>query len=335
MSVAIDITGQRFGRLVAIESIHGHGQLRWKCQCDCGKTVVVKSQSLRTGMTKSCGCYNVDVHKMMRKNITGEKFGRLTAVCWHHREGANTYWECTCDCGNATVVSLSSLVSGNTKSCGCYGREQKRNATTKHNKSHERIYRIWIGMNQRCFNPKNTGYKNYGARGIKVCDEWKEFEPFYVWAMSNGYEDNLTIERNDVNQNYCPENCRWATMKEQGNNRRTNRTITYNGITKTITEWSEEFNLKEHVLTDRISRGWDIEKALTTRVADYSMEILYNGEIMTLTKFSKEIGMSRCAVTTRLKRGFSPEEIAKHKYSIATLVRSPKNRIPPSSDNPA
>lgn len=136
----------------------------------------------------------------------------------------------------------------------------------KHGKRHTRIYDIWRSMRQRCYNPNTNRYKNYGGKGIKVCDEWREsFEAFYEWAMANGYADNLTIDRKDTNGNYEPNNCRWVTMKEQQNNRLNNHLETYNGETHTIAEWSEITGIKMCTLWARLKKyGWSIEKALTT-----------------------------------------------------------------------
>lgn len=129
------------------------------------------------------------------------------------------------------------------------------------NKTHgltkTRLYTTWGGMKARC-NDKND--KDYGGRGIKVCDEWQEFEPFYQWALNNGYQDNLTIDRIDVNGDYEPNNCRWATKKEQGRNTRFNRYLTYKGETKTMSEWCEIYNIKQNTASTRIRLGWDLDR---------------------------------------------------------------------------
>lgn len=134
-----------------------------------------------------------------------------------------------------------------------------------HGHKNDRLYNIWARMKQRCENPKLYGYKDYGGRGITVCAEWHEFTPFYDWAMTHGYKENLTIDRIDLNGNYEPSNCRWVTMKVQANNKRRNHLITLNGETHTISEWARITGINKSTIRNRIVLyGWNIEKALTT-----------------------------------------------------------------------
>lgn len=164
---------------------------------------------------------------MKFQDLTGMRFGRLVVVKRAENNKQNrVMWECICDCGKTThPIMAKSLKSGNTQSCGCFHEEQQRKLKTVHGKYGTRLYRIWGGMLTRCTNPKHKDFKHYGGRGITVCAEWKQFDKFYEWAIANGYQENLTVDRKDVNGNYCPENCRWATQYEQVHNRRSSTTL--------------------------------------------------------------------------------------------------------------
>lgn len=203
-------------------------------------------------------------------SLIGKKFHNLTVIDFAYKKNNAKYWLCKCDCGNEKIIQQCHLTSGATHSCGCKKKKQIESMNkerTKHGKRYTRLYKIWCNMKGRCENPKADNYKYYGARGIKVCDIWeKNFENFYNWSIKNGYEENLTIDRIDVNGNYCPENCAWKTIKEQENNRRNNRVLMFNGIEKNVTEWSEELGINRETIYKRLRSGWSIEKTLTTPV---------------------------------------------------------------------
>lgn len=196
------------------------------------------------------------------ENLIGQKFGRLTVLGLSEKKsGRKSYWVCECECGNKKLVRSDCLKRGQVQSCGCMKEEQDKvnlgrtiHGDTPKGKQ-KRLWQTWQGMKQRTSNPNNKAYARYGGRGITVCDEWREsYVAFRDWSLSNGYADNLTIERIDNNGNYEPTNCRWATFKEQCNNRRTNVMIEWNGKTQNIQQWSDETGIPYNVLHDRFHR---------------------------------------------------------------------------------
>lgn len=205
----------------------------------------------------------------------GDIFGRWKVIELDNEKSINDkrgrkYYFCECQCDNKTIKSVrgDSLTSKKSTSCGCYNRERVSESTSKHNSSHSNLYDVWINIKQRCLNQNNPNYKNYGGRGITVCDEWiNDFNNFQEWSITNGYQKGLNIDRIDNNKGYCPENCRFITYAENQNNKRTNAYIEFNNEINTITNWAKKLNMNPRTLITRIDTlNWSVKKALTTPV---------------------------------------------------------------------
>ena len=213
--------------------------------------------------------------------LEGNKFNQLTVIKLDHTEkyiypngvvSNQEYYLCRCDCGKESVVLKSNLKKNHTKSCGCLSKKSASLRFTTHNLQNARLCHVFYSMRRTCL---NKNYKNYCGRGIIICNEWKDnIVNFYNWAMANGYSDDLTIDRIDVNGNYDPSNCRWTTMKVQQRNRRNNRLITFNGETKCVTEWAKELRFNPPILFKRLTKGWSIERALTEKVKIYNKKVM-------------------------------------------------------------
>jgi hypothetical protein len=211
----------------------------------------------------------------MKENLIGQKFGRLTVIARaENNKQGQRMWLCQCDCGKTKdkPVPTYSLKSGKVKSCGCLYFQSNKGRNVTHGKAGTRIYQIWSSMKGRCTNTKNLAFNDYGGRGIEVCEEWRsDFTSFYDWAVSHGYRDDLTLDRIDNNGNYEPSNCRWATYKEQENNRRNNRIIMYENREYTVSQLAKKLNISPAALRWRLENGWNeselsLTPALNNRV---------------------------------------------------------------------
>ena len=262
-------------------------------------------------------------------DLTGQKYGRLLVEergpDIFFPSGKKTRWWCRCDCGNRILVTSNALRTGNTRSCGCLEHDmliERNKNMTDHGDSqpgadYYRLFNVWQKMRQRCEKQYDKQYKYYGGRGIKVCDEWQDYTTFKNWALATGYDVNApkgecTLDRINVNGDYCPDNCRWTDMRTQANNRTNTvyvkddgemiplelfaekygilsatvkkridlgmdplgsdsnhwKYITFNGETHFIKEWAEIVGLRHRTLEERLRRGWTIERALTTPTID-------------------------------------------------------------------
>lgn len=202
-----------------------------------------------------------EVNNMSKSNnLIGQRFGKLTVIerAENNKQG-KTMWKCVCDCGKVKLKPVSSydLKKGKVTSCGCNYFISNKSRNKKHGMTNTRLYEIWSSVKQRCYNKKSMAYKYYGGRGIAVCDEWvNDFQAFYVWAMANGYRDDLTIDRIDNNKGYSPDNCRWATYKTQENNRTNNMIVEYKGQKYTVSQLSKILGISQPTLNWRIKHNW-------------------------------------------------------------------------------
>lgn len=203
-------------------------------------------------------------------DLTGMRFGRLTAIKRVGTKHGKALWLCKCDCGGQKETISTNLLRGQTTSCGCKVVENVRSISCKHGESHtSRLYNIWAGMKKRCYSPNNHKYKDYGARGIKMCNEWlKDYTVFRDWAMANGYTDGTTIDRIDNNGNYEPGNCRWITVAEQQKNRRNTRLYIMNGQLLTIPELARLKGMSPAVIRQNLRKGKRIQEICGSDVVE-------------------------------------------------------------------
>lgn len=200
---------------------------------------------------------------MKRKELLNQTFGSWLVVGYNKSRGK---WELKCECGNTGLAKTYQLTSGKSTRCTKCRNKVVGEKNSTHRLTRTKLYGVWNGMKQRCGNPNTEKYRIYGARGICVCDEWKnDFMAFYNWAMDNGYSEELSIDRINVNGNYEPKNCRWISLKAQANNTRTNHKVTFNNETHTLTEWAEITGIKQPTIRFRLKSGWNVERALTEK----------------------------------------------------------------------
>lgn len=247
--------------------------------------------------------------------LVGSRYERLVIKEIIYVKGSHTRAKCVCDCGNEIETQLYYLLSGHTKSCGCYRKEfgcEVGKKAIKHGFVGHPLYFVFRSMIARCENTNHQAYGNYGGRGIKVCPEWHDMKTFGEWALNNGYQQGLSIDRIDNDGNYEPSNCRWVDRKTQSNNKSTNIVLEYNGKTQTLQQWSEETGISVDRLyyryhagktAEEILKKYDVKNIGYTRV-DITEEIVYElkKQGMSTSKMSKVLGCSQGAIRNRLKK---------------------------------
>ena len=251
-----DLSGQKFGRLTVLSRANktdSSGNVYWNCLCDCGNSCVASGNNLKRHKSKSCGCHQKEqVSNRNIKNLVGMKFGKLTVISRAPNKGKQVAWNCICECNNECVVTSHGLLNG-TKSCGCL----RTVGVTTHGMSRDKWFKCWYSMIRRCFSPEDSHYKNWGGRGIKVCERWLNFENYLVdiSQLEHFAEPGYTLDRIDVNGNYCPENIRFANAKEQSRNNSNNIIVNYKDTDMLLIEASEISGILYKTLLRRYHHG--------------------------------------------------------------------------------
>jgi lambda repressor-like predicted transcriptional regulator len=236
--------------------------------------------------------------------VIGQKFGRLTVIDYWDTKDRKRRWLLSCKCGNLVVETLPQLKARKRTSCGCFVIERKTKHGYARRGDYSTTYRAWRDMLGRC-RPNSQNWKHYGARGIKVCERWLSFANFL--ADMGERPAGLSLDRKDVNGDYEPGNCRWATTIEQRRNTRRNKFLTYGGQTKTLAEWAEEKGLHRNTLYYRLKRGWTLERALGEQLN--CRPLTFKGEVKTFAEWAAEAGIGVETLRRRLKRGWTMERL--------------------------
>lgn len=270
-----DISGYKNGTLTVKNPTNTrskNGSIIWECECECGNKVYLTKQQIEKN--PYCGKCNKTYNFIDFKD---KQIGVLHVIEYV----GDSKWLCECECGNRKIVHRSVLQKGATYACSCKRKLHKSDCNTTHGKSDTRLYHVWCGMKNRCYNKNLDEYHRYGGRGITICPEWlgeHGFENFSEWAYSTGYNENAkrgecTIDRIDNDGNYEPSNCRWATYIEQANNRSDNHLIEINGVVKGIKDWCAEYGIKIGTYKTRVRRGMDDVSAITTPIRKFSKDL--------------------------------------------------------------
>jgi hypothetical protein len=258
-----NLIGQTFNRLTVVKYAYNKNKHNfWLCRCACGKEVVVEQNKLKSGHTKSCGCLRI-------KDLTGQRFGRLTVVGLDSIRNKKSYWLCKCECGNECLVRSDLLQCNNTLSCGCYVKDRSLLPLPEYTEevALKKAKSILKGIKQRCYNSNSTKYSIYGGRGIIVCDRWKDKQTglaSFLADMGVPPSHKHQLDRIDNDGSYEPGNCRWVTNQQNNRNKQSDFDVTYKGENKQLGKWVEELDLDFSTTKNRILCGWSVEEAFTT-----------------------------------------------------------------------
>lgn len=253
--------------------------------------------------------------RIVPEEVIGKKFHRLTVLAFAGRSKGALMADCECDCGARKIINVSNVIRGGVHSCGCLRREQAASksqrasdANKTHGRSGESLYVLFRGMHARCSNPRHISFKNYGGKGIRVCERWSGENGFPNFSADMGPMPmpKHSIDRIDGSKDYCPENCRWATRLEQNRNTSANRTLTWNGRTLCISEWADETGLGRNTIAARIKKGWSDENVLATPSRN-GKHITWNGQTRLVSEWAEIVGIPYKALIKRLFDGWTTE----------------------------
>lgn len=262
-----DDKGVRYGMLVGVRKVGSRNGAVWLYRCDCGNEKAILAKSVRSGATRSCGCKKGNKGMTFHKDLTGNRYGKLVVLKDIGCTGKNNriMFAVRCDCGNEFNVRNYLLTEKKITMCqSC--------ANSTHGLSQSKLYRKWQGMKARCLRTNHPAFPDYGGRGITICEEWLEFMTFAEWAYDNGYKEvengwDYSIDRIDVNGNYCPQNCRLANKKRQMRNRRCTRYVEYEGEKMCVEDAAEVCGISASKIRNRLRRGWNDYDATHTKNA--------------------------------------------------------------------
>lgn len=280
MSKLENLAGQKFNFLTIIEyrEHKGHSPY-WLCKCDCGKEKIVRASHLKDGTTKSCGCYRIQQRKDELIDLTGQKFGKLTALYFCKRRKAESLWMWKCECGNEKIIAAGNIKNGSTISCGCHAKI----ASIKHGQSGKTSeYAIWQGVKARCLNPNSKAYKRYGGRGIMIDPNWLGEHGFENFFADMGERPSLeySIERINNDEGYNKKNCTWLLRRLQAKNTGRSVWLTYNGKEMILADWGRlwgvygetiGYHLKHGVPFELIAAKYELKNQLDTINKKYSV----------------------------------------------------------------